>query len=206
MRGSSVEWMLVIAGLLGVAGFAISDFQPSSGLLFAAAVIAVLVAFWAVRAQPRSEVTYSPLLGRRRLARSPYAPIWVVLPLALVAGWVFTVYGAGMILASAVGVEHTRSGILIYSARHEPSARSRRRPCTVLSVVLKTERGPVYIRHCDAYLAGNILPAGMGVTYRTRESALGLFADRDLALRQVESALEMANRAEQQAARAAERH
>lgn len=205
MRGSPIEWMLVIAGLLGVIGFANSDFQPSRGLLFAAAVIAVVVAFWAVWAQPRPEGAYSPLHGRRKLARSPYAPIWAVLPVALVAGWLFTVYGAGMILASAVGVEHIRSGTVIYSARHEPSARSRQRPCTALSVVLETESGPVYIRHCDPYLGGSILPTGMGVAYRTRESALGLFADRELAVPQLDSALEMANRAEQQAARAAGR-
>ena len=202
MRGSPVEWVLVIAGLLGVIGFANSDFQPSRGLLIAAGFIAVAVAFWAAWAQPRPEEVYSPLQGRRRLARSPYSPIWVLLPLALVAAWVFTVYGAGMVVASAVGVEHTRSGIVMYSARYEPSARSRQRPCTNLSVVLETERGPKSIVHCDVHLAGNILPTGLSVTYRTRESALGLFAVQELALPQLDSALEMAKRAEQQAARA----
>lgn len=202
MRGSLVEWVCVIAGLLGVIGFANSEFQPSRGLLIAGGVIAVAVTVWAVRAQPRPEAVYSPLHGRRRLARSPYSPIWVLLPLALGAAWVFTVYGAGLVLASAIGVEHTRSGIVMYSARHEPSGRSRRRPCTNLSVVLETERGPTAIGHCDEHLAGNILPTGLNVTYRTRESALGLFAVRDLALPQVDAALEMARRAEEQAARA----
>lgn len=203
MRGSPVEWMLVIAGLLGAIGFTNSDFQPSRGLLFAAGVIAVVLAFWAVRAQPRPEEVYSPLQGSRRLVRSPYAPVWVVLPAALLAGWIFTVYGAGMTLASAVGVEHTRSGTVMYSARHEPSGRrSHRRPCTALSVVLETERGPVYVGHCDAYLGGNILPTGMRVTYRTRESALGLFIDREPAMPQLDTVLEMAKRAEQQAASA----
>jgi hypothetical protein len=205
MRGSPVEWMLAIAGLLGVIGFANSDFQPSKGLLVAAGVIAVAGACWAAWAQPKPEEVYSALYGRRRLARSPYSPIWVLLPVALVAIWVFTIYGAGMFLASVVGVQHTRSGIVTYSARHEPSGRSRRPACTALSVVLETERGPVYIGHCDVHLGGIILPTGMRVTYRTRESALGMFADREPALPQLDSALEMAKRAEQQAARALER-
>ncbi|MDH6330431.1 MULTISPECIES: hypothetical protein [Stenotrophomonas] len=202
MRGSLVEWVLVIAGLLGVIGFANSDFQPRKGLLIAAGVIAVAVTFWAAWAQPRPEEVYSPLQGRRRVVRSPYSPVWVVIPLALVAAWVFTVYGAGMVLASTVGVEHTRSGIVMHSARYEPSARSRQRPCTNLSVVLETERGPQSIVHCDVDLAGTLLPAGFTVTYRTRESALGLFAVRDLVLPQVDAVLEMARRAEEQAARA----
>ena len=204
MRGSLVEWVFVIAGLLGVIGFANSEFQPSRGLLIAGGVIAVAATFWAVWAQPRPEEVYSPLHGRRRLARSPYSPIWVLIPVALGAAWVFTVYGAGLVLASALGVEHTRSGIVMYSARHEPSARARlyQRPCTHLSVVLQTERGPLPIGHCDEHLAGNILPTGLTVTYRTRESALGLFAVRDLALPQVDAALEMARQAEEQAARA----
>lgn len=70
-----------------------------------------------------------------------------------------------------------------------------------------TSRHPpsMRLRRCDTHLGGNILPPGMRVTYRTRESALGLFADREPALPQLDSALEMANRAEQQAARALER-
>lgn len=202
MRGSPVEWTLVVSGLLGVIGFASSDFQLSSGLLIAAGVIAIAIASWAAWAQPRPEAVYSPLQGRRRLARSPYSPIWVVFPLALGAAWVFTVYGAGTALAFATGAQHTRSGVVMYSARHEPSARSRRRTCTALTVVLETERGPKSIVHCDVHLAGNILPTGLNVTYRTRESALGLFAVRELDLPQLDSALEMAKRAEQQAARA----
>lgn len=205
MRRSPVEWMLLVAGLLGAIGFAGSDFQPSRGLQFAAGVIAVLTAFWAVWAQPRPEVVYSPLQGRRRQVRSLYSPSWVVFPAALVAGWVFTAHGAGMMLASVVGVDHTRNGTVMYSARHEPSARSRRPPCTVLSVVVETERGPVHVGHCDASLGGRILPTGIGVTYRTRESALGLFVDREPTLPQLDAALEMADRAEQQAARAAGR-
>lgn len=92
----------------------------------------------------------------------------------------------------------------MYSARHEPSARAclYRRPCTHLAVVLQTARGPLPIGHCDEHLAGTILPAGSTVTYRTRESALGLFAVQDLALPQVDAALEMAKQAEEQAARA----
>lgn len=203
MRGSPVEWMLVIAGLLGVIGFANSDFQPSSGLLFAAGIIAVGLAIWAVKAQPRPQEVYSPLQGRRRAVRSLYSPVWVVLPLALFAGWIFTVYGAGLTLAFALGAEHTRTGVVIHSARHEPSARSHRRPCTALSVVLATERGPSYVSHCDTRLGGTILPAGMGLTYRTRESTLGMFIDRDSVIPEVDSALEMARRAEQEAARAA---
>lgn len=202
MRGSLVEWVLVIAGLLGVIGFANSEFQPSRGLLIAGSVIAVAATFWAGWAQPRPESVYSPLHGRRRLARSTYSPIWVVLPLALVAAWVFTVYGAGPVLASAIGVEHTRSGIVTYSAKYKPSARSRSRPCTKLSVVLNTERGPIRIGHCDVHLAGTILPTGLTVTYRTRESALGLFAVRERGLPQMEAALEMGRRAREQADRA----
>lgn len=205
MRGSPVEWILVIAGLLGLIGLAKSDFQPSTGLLFAGGIVAIGVAIWAARAHPRAPQAYSPLQGGRRTVRSPYSPLWLVLPLALFAGWVFTVYGAGLTLAFALGVEHTRSGTVINSARHEPSGRSHRRPCTYLSVVLQTERGPVYVRHCDENLGGNIQPTGMGVTYRTRESQLGLFIDRESALPQLDSILEMAKRAEEQAARAAGR-
>lgn len=202
MRGSLVEWVIVIAGLLGVIGLVNPEFQPSRGLLNAGGVIAVAATFWAVWAHPRPEAVYSPLHGSRRLARSPYSPIWVVLPMALGAAWVFTVYGAGLVLASALGVEHTRSGIVMYSARHEPSGRSHRRLCTNLSVVLQTERGPMPIRHCDVHLEGRLLPTGLTVTYRTRESSLGLFAVRDPALPQADAALEMARRAEEQAARA----
>lgn len=92
----------------------------------------------------------------------------------------------------------------MYSARHEPSPRARlyQRPCTHLSVVLQTEHGPMPIRHCDEHLGGTILPTGLTVTYRTRESALGFFAVRDLALPQVDEALEMARQAEEQAVRA----
>jgi hypothetical protein len=203
MRGSRVEWMLVIAGFLGLIGFSYSDFQPSTGLMYSACVIAVALAFWAIRAQPVAEEVYSPLQGRRRKARSPYSPLWVVFPLALVAGWLFTVYGAGMTMAAAAGTEHTRSGTVVYSARHESSGRSRRPTCTLLSVVLRTERGPIHVHHCDASLGGNTI-TGMDVTYRTRESALGLFFDRKPGVPQLDAALEMARLAEQQAAEAVE--
>ncbi len=206
MHGTAVEWVVVIAGLLGLVGLANSGIQPSGVLLFAAAVIAVALAFWAVRTQPRPEEVYSPIEGGRKRVRSSYAPIWFVLPAALVAGWLFTVYVAGTILASVMAVEHTRSGIVMYSTKLEPSARSSRRPCTALSVVLATERGPVPIRHCDAALGDSILPVGMRLKYRTRESVLGLFAAREPTLPRVELALEMAKRVEQQAAQAAAGH
>jgi hypothetical protein len=44
----------------------------------------------------------------------------------------------------------------------------------------------------------------MDVTYRTRESALGLFFDRKPGVPQLDAALEMARLAEQQAAEAVE--
>lgn len=201
MRGSLVEWVLVIAGLLGLVGLANSDFQPSRGLLVSAGVIAVTLAFCAVRAQPRPQEVYSPLQGRRRKARSLYSPLWVVFPLALVAGWLFTVYAAGMTLAAVAGVAHSRTGTVVYSAKYKPSARSWRPTCTMLVVVLKTERGPIPIHHCDAKLGGSTIK-GMDVTFRTRESALGLFIDGGPVIPQLDAALEMARRAEEQAARA----
>ncbi|HDS0923406.1 TPA: hypothetical protein QDZ10_001882 [Stenotrophomonas maltophilia] len=203
MRGTLVEWLLVIAGLLGLIGLAYSDFQPSTGLLYAACVVAVALALWAIKAQPRPEEVYSPLQGRRRKVRSELAPLWIIFPMALVAGWLFTVYGVGMTLASVAGVAHTRTGTVVYSARHKPSARSRQPVCTLLSVVLKTERGPVRIEDCDASLGGSTL-TGFDVTYRTRESALGLFFNREPGVPQLDDALEMARQAEEQAAHALE--
>lgn len=201
MRGTLVEWLLVIVGLLGLIGLAHSDFQPSTGLLCAASVVAVALAFWAVRAQPRPHQVYSPLQGRRRKVRSEFAPLWIIFPMALVAGWLFTVYGVGMILASVAGVPHTRTGTVVYSAKHKPSPRSRQPVCTLLAVVLKTERGPVRIEDCDTSLGGSTI-SGFDITYRTRESALGLFFDRVPGVPQLDAALEMARRAEEQAARA----
>lgn len=189
----------MITGILGLIGLAFSDFQPSKGLLFSACIIAVAFALWAAKAQPRPEEVYSPLQGRRRKVRSEYAPLWVVLPWALVAGWLFTVYGLGMTLASVAGVAHTRTGTVMYSARHKPSARSRQPVCTFLSVVLKTEHGPVRIQDCDASLGGSTI-TGFDVTYRTRESAFGLFFNREPGIPQLDEALEMARQAEEQAA------
>jgi|GEM_PF-1163214 len=204
MRGTLVELLLVIAGVLGLIGLAYSDFQPSTGLLYAACVVAVALALWAVKAQPRPEQVHSPLQGRHRKVRSELAPLWIVFPMALVAGWLFTVYGAGMTLASVAGVAHTRTGTVVYSARHQPSARSRQPVCTLLSVVLKTERGPVRIEDCDASLGG-ITITGFDVTYRTRESALGLFFNREPGVPQLDSILEMVRRDQELADRAVER-
>lgn len=201
MRGTLVEWLLVIAGVLGLIGFATLHFQPSKGLQFTACVMAVAVAVWAVRAQPRPEEVYSALHGGRRKVRSAYAPLWVIFPMALVAGWLFTAYGAGMALAAAIGIQQTRTGTVVYSARHEPSGRSRRPTCTILSVVLQTKRGPVRISHCDASLCGSRI-TGLDVTYRTRESAFGLFFERVPGVPQLDAILHMARHAEQQAAQA----
>ena len=129
-------------GALGVAGFVKADFQPSDGLVIAAGVIAVVLAVWVVKTYPKPEEVYSPLQGRRRL-RSPYSPTWLVFPMALICGWVFTTYGAGMTLAALAGTAHTRPARVVFSAYSDPSPRSRRAPCLIVSAVLQT--GPARI-------------------------------------------------------------
>lgn len=117
MRGTPVEWGLLIMGALGVAGFVKADFEPSDGLVIAAGVLAVALAVWVVKTYPKPEEVYSPLQGRRRL-RSPYSPTWLVFPMALICGWVFSAYS-------------------------DPSPRSRRAPCLIVSAVLQFDWSPI---------------------------------------------------------------
>ncbi len=202
MRGSPVEFGVVAIGLLGFFGLVGSDFMPSTGLLVFGCVMAVAFAFWAVSLHPKPKEVYSPLQGRRKL-RSPFSPVWIVFPMALVAGWLFAVYGLGMMLAGAAGSQHTRPGVVVYS-RPNDSSRSRRKPCTIVAAVVQTGRGPVRAYDCETSLNGNILWPGTPVTYRTRESALGMFIDLQYDWSQVNAAVDMANRAQEQARRAAE--
>ena len=203
MRGSPVEFGVVAIGLLGFLGLVGSDFMPSTGLLVFGCVIAVAFAFLAISLHPKPKKVYSPLQGERTL-RSPFSPVWIVFPMALVAGWLFTVYGLGMTLAGAAGTQHTRQGTVVYSRPNDPSPRSRRKPCTVVAAVVQTGRGPLKVYHCETSLGGNILWPGTPVTYRTRESALGMFIELQFDWSQVNAAVEMSNRAQEQARRAAE--
>jgi len=189
MRESPVGFLLLGIGVLGGVGWLSTNFHPSTGLKVVGAVMAVTAAVWTSKAHPAPEEAYSPLHGRRVLRTTmstmPYSPMWLMIPVALATAWLFTVYGAGMSLAFAVGTDHTRQGQVAYSVDGTDTTRARRsrwltgarRHCTRVTVELQAANGTKRIVYCDDYLGGVVLPPGFPVTYHTRESPLGMFVD-----------------------------
>lgn len=92
------------------------------------------------------------------------------------------VYGLGMTAAWVMGTERTRHGLVLdslpgYTVKPRRVQLLGRQSCTPITVLLQTDGEPVSVSHCDTYLGGMTLPPGQLVTYRTEESAFGMFID-----------------------------